>query len=197
VVAAVGTEERTQTEVDSVTTMRLLGTKLVDERCAGLHRLDGIEHCRQRLVLDGDAGGCLACSVWILSGDERDHVPDVAHPVDSQHRLVFDLGTVDGRRLGIRAKSAAVTTATTRGTSTPHGCRCGGCAHAEQCCARVQHAACRGARHPARSGDAQSPAPRHRSSGQPVQRSSQSLTASSRYLAGSRVGCVHRSSLHR
>ena len=58
------------------------------------HRDVGVDHRRQHVVLDDDAGRCPAGGLRVVGGDDRDRLSGVANLVDGEYRLVDDLQPV-------------------------------------------------------------------------------------------------------
>ena len=60
---------------------------VADERGVGVERPAGVDHRRQRLVLDVDQLERVACRVAVLGDDEGDLLALVAHLVGGEHGL--------------------------------------------------------------------------------------------------------------
>ena len=60
---------------------------VADDGGVGVERLAGVDHRRQRLVLDVDQLQRVACRVAVLGDDERHLLTLVAHLVRGQHGL--------------------------------------------------------------------------------------------------------------
>ncbi len=76
-----------------------LGARRMDNRRAGLHRLNGIENRRQRLVLHLNQVERFLGDVPFFRSHSRDDVTDVSYPVDGHDRLVLH----DRAKVGIHA----------------------------------------------------------------------------------------------